>query len=148
MPPFINRKMAEKFVEEHKEWIREQFKKITSSPSLPSHYSAQELHRAKVIARQVALQKLLYFNEHYHFYYASVSIRAQRTRWGSCSRRRHLSFNLQIAFLKEELVDYIIVHELCHLEQMNHSKKFWELIAQTIPDYLRHRQELKKFHLG
>ncbi len=78
------------------------------------------------------------------FIYHRVSIRNQKTRWGSCSRKGNLNFSYKLALLPPHLADYIIVHELCHLGQLNHSPAFWALVALTVPDFVRHRQELRQ----
>ena len=91
-------------------------------------------------------QKLEQFNQHYNFKWGRVSIKNAKTRWGSCSQKGNLNFNYKIVFLPPALVDYLIVHELCHLKEFNHSPAFWQLVAQTIHNYLRFRQKLKKFH--
>ena len=92
----------------------------------------------------LALKKIEAFNKIYQFKYNRVSIRNQKTRWGSCSKSGNLNFNYKIALLPEKLVDYIIVHELCHLKEFNHSEKFWALVSITIPDYTIVRTELKQ----
>ena len=94
-------------------------------------------------ARKLVRIKLLYWSEIYGFKYGKVAIRNQKTRWGSCSKRVNLNFSYKIVFLPEHLVDYLIVHELCHLEQFNHSKDFWALVGKTIPDYQKRRNELR-----
>lgn len=81
-----------------------------------------------------------YFKDNYcddfkSFEYKKVTIRDQRSRWGSCSSLRNLNFNYRIIDLDKDLADYIIVHELCHLVEMNHYKSFWDLVAISIPDY-------------
>lgn len=97
----------------------------------------------KESARALVHQKLLHFNAFYGFEFNRVAIRNQRSRWGSCSKQGNLNFNYKIVLLPEHLADYIIVHELCHLQEMNHSPKFWELVAQTIPDYTARRKQLR-----
>jgi predicted metal-dependent hydrolase len=97
----------------------------------------------KEAARFAIHKKLESFNAFYNHPYRGVSIRNQKTRWGSCSSRGNLNFNVKIVFLPESLQDYLIVHELCHLKELNHSKRFWDLVAQTIPDHIARRQQLR-----
>jgi predicted metal-dependent hydrolase len=86
--------------------------------------------------------RLTHWNQFYGHSFGRVAIRNQRSRWGSCSSKRNLNFNYRIVFLPEHLVDYIIVHELCHLEHFNHSKNFWDAMARTMPDFHIRKQEL------
>ncbi len=97
----------------------------------------------KEIARARVHQKLEHFNQYYGFTWGRVAIRNQRSRWGSCSKKGNLNFNYRIVYLPEELQDYIIVHELCHLRMFNHSKAFWALVGEVIPDYKIRRKALK-----
>ncbi len=87
------------------------------------------------MAHDLVCSRLQYFNQFYNLKYHKVSIRNQKTRWGSCSSRGNLSFNVKILFLDKELQDYLIVHELCHLKEFNHSKDFWALVEKQIPNY-------------
>ena len=73
-----------------------------------------------------------------------ISIRAQRSRWGSCSSKKTLSFNSRLAVLPIELVEYVVVHEVCHLLEMNHSPKFWRLVESVLPDFRKRRAALKR----
>ncbi len=94
-------------------------------------------------ARQLVLERLDKFLPFYQVKPKKISIRNQRTRWGSCSRQGNLSFNYRLLFLDSKMIDYIIVHEICHLQEFNHSSSFWKLVAKTIPDYSILRRELK-----
>lgn len=107
----------------------------------------KEYLELKEKARVLVKERLEYWNKHYKFKYNKVSIRNQRSRWGSCSSRGNLNFNFRIITLPTHLVDYIVVHELCHLGQMNHSQKFWDLVRATLPNYVELMQELRKVRM-
>ena len=106
---------------------------------------AQKKHYAdhKESARALCQNRLEYFNKHYKLQYNRVSIKNTRSRWGSCSSKKNLNFNYRIIFLAPELQDYLIVHELCHLAQMNHGSNFWALVAEQVPNYLECVQQLR-----
>jgi predicted metal-dependent hydrolase len=124
-------------------------------------------------ARKIVLEKLIYWQEFYRnleqkspqplFYkegaeqqelknifgvnleYKKVFIKNVTTRWGSCSSKKNLNFSYKIVFLENSVQDYLIVHELCHLKEMNHKESFWNLVALAVPDYLEKRKALKNF---
>ncbi len=93
--------------------------------------------------RKLIAERLVFWNQFYGFTYNKVFIKNQKTRWGSCSKKGNLNFSYRIIFLPQELVDYIVVHELCHLGEFNHSSKFWVLVTKTIPNYKKLKNELK-----
>lgn len=105
--------------------------------------SPQDYANHKVAAKQLAQDRLTYFNRQYGFTFKRVSIKNQASRWGSCSKLGNLNFHYRIATLPAQLADYVIVHELCHLQEMNHSKQFWQLVAKSIPDYRERRRQLR-----
>jgi len=76
--------------------------------------------------------------------YNRVFIKDQRTMWGSCSVKKNLNFNLRLASVPPEALDYVVIHELCHLREMNHSKRFWAHVGAACPDYAVHRRWLRK----
>jgi len=95
----------------------------------------------------LVLARIDYFNQIYKLPIRRISVRNQKTRWGSCSQKGNLNFNYKIALISPRLADYIIVHELCHLKEFNHSPRFWALVTEAIPDYLEVRKQLKKISL-
>lgn len=98
-------------------------------------------------AYELAIKRLEYFNQFYGFTYRRVTIKNTVSRWGSCSKQGNLNFNYRIATLPSDISDYIIVHELCHLGEFNHSKNFWNLVEKTIPNYQELRNRLKKIRV-
>ena len=77
------------------------------------------------------------------FHYQRLSIRAQKTRWGSCSHQKNINLNCKLLFMPEEVVKYVMIHELCHTIEMNHSSRFWALVNDCDPSYKKHKQQLK-----
>ena len=98
----------------------------------------------RTFAKRFLPERAAMLADKYGFSINKVSIRNQKTRWGSCSARGNLSFNFNLVQYRKEIIDYVIVHELCHLKEMNHSKKFWALVEKICPDYKLLRRELKK----
>lgn len=102
-------------------------------------------------ARKIILQTLIFFADLYGVKYKKVAVKNQKTRWGSCSKSGNLNFNYKIAFLPKEQRDYILVHEVCHLIEFNHSKRFWAEVEKTIPNYKEIRKKIKTqsfFHIN
>lgn len=104
-----------------------------------------DLYKKKAL--ELVTSRLEFFNTTYNFKYNSVRIKNTTSRWGSCSSKGNLNFNYRIVLIDAKLADYIVVHELCHLGEFNHSEKFWGLVQKTIPDYIHIREELKKIGL-
>ncbi len=95
-------------------------------------------------ARALVTSRVEHFKAIYNFKIGKIAIRNQISRWGSCSSKGNLNFNYKIVLLPAHLADYIVVHELCHLKEFNHSQKFWDLVTVGDPEYKRHRAELRK----
>ncbi len=104
----------------------------------------KEYTQLKEQARTILEKRVPELNTLYGFAYKNITVRNQKTRWGSCSTKGNLNFNYKVAFLPQEMMDYVIVHELCHLSEFNHSKKFWNLVAKVIPDHVDIRRSIKK----
>lgn len=125
-------------------WVQSAIAKRLSRPSLfRENHSPQEIKKYKILTKKLINARLEHFNHFYQFKYKKVTIRQARSRWASCSKKGNLNFNYRLYFVPPELLDYVIVHELCHLQEFNHSQKFWALVAQKIPDYRLLRKKLK-----
>lgn len=149
LPHGVRNSLAEKYVEEKRDWLLKKIKffKQFNEDALPK-LDKEDYRYHKESAYRLALERVEYFNKAYGLKYNKIFIKDQKTIWGSCSAKGNLNLNYKIVFLPERLRDYIIVHELCHLKEMNHSKKYWELVAKTIPDHKEIRKRLKTSSLN
>ncbi len=145
-PRWISMREIERFISEKSQWIMEKLRLMEERGKNPLFRisSKEEYKKYKKQAKHLAVWKLKMFNEVYGFDYKKISIRNQKTRWGSCSQKGTLSYNYKIALLPEKYANYIIVHELCHLKEFNHSRCFWDLVSATVPDYKAIRKELRR----
>ncbi len=116
--------------------VRRRAPRVKSKKALVHYDTHKEAARARIHAR------LAHWSAHYALTHGRVAIRDQRTRWGSCSTKRNLNFNYKLVFLPDALVDYVIVHELCHLIEFNHSAAFWDHVARALPDYRERKKML------
>ncbi len=155
-PKRASMRSVEQFVQARAAWIEEAKRKASKRrgglPLIPlprPRKGSRAYTEARRQAREVVLSRLEFFNKEFTTIYGSVSIRDQKTRWGSCSHRNNLSFNYRIAFLPNELADYIIVHELCHTIEHNHSPRFWAQVARALPNHEALRKEIRtRYQLG
>jgi len=140
---------VEKFIYEKTQWLLAKIKffKQFKGQRIVRHGRKDYLKNKDGVLR-LAKEKVAYFNQTYGFRVSKINIKNQKTRWGSCSKKGNLNFNYKILFLPEKLRDYIIVHELCHLEEFNHSGKFWGLVAKTFPQWAQIKKELRQSALN
>ncbi len=149
VPPRVSGAAVAAFLERKKMWIARavtKMKRFTST--LSSHESAAQYRMQRQAALEFAAERVQHFNALYGFSYSKITIRNQKTRWGSCSRRGNLSFNYRLLELPPALADYIVVHELCHLKEFNHSKKFWALVALAVPNAVQARRQLRQMNMA
>lgn len=150
-PKRVSEAQIQKFVESHRDWIerrQKSFLRRGAPVALPMpRRNSKAYKELRARARALARERLEYFNTFYNFSYTTISIRDQKTRWGSCSKAGSLSFNLRIALLPSELTDYVVVHELCHTKEHNHSEKFWAQVERTLPNWKLLRKKLHTYSL-
>lgn len=143
--PFdLQESITERFIREKTEWLFSKlsfFQQFRNKPI--SRYNFEDYLRYKDKALFLVTQKVAEYSSKYGFDFNQIKIKNQKTCWGSCSRKGNLNFNYKIIFLPEKIQDYIVVHELCHLKEFNHSKKYWALVEEIMPDYLDIKRELK-----
>ncbi len=150
-PKNMSTRSVDSFIKSKEAWIIDKinyFKnhKVVENNPL-SHLTRRDYLNKREATRALVSERLEYYNNFYNFKYKNINIRDQKTRWGSCSRQGVLNFNYRLFYLSEPLRDYVIVHELCHLKEFNHSLNFWDLVSKTIPDFKELRKNLKSGQL-
>jgi predicted metal-dependent hydrolase len=100
-------------------------------------------HWCKIKSKTIYREMLEKLSEEHGFHFNKISIRSQKTRWGSCSMNKNISLNSKLIFMPKEIVRYVMIHELCHTIEMNHSSKFWRLVGDCDPNYKYNRKQLK-----
>lgn len=126
-------KDIESFTQSKAGWIEKQLAKVKQQDTIPLEPDAVELLRAQT--RKLVEARVKHFAPVIGVTYGRIAVRIQRTRWGSCSSKGNLNFNCLLALVPAEVLDYIVVHELCHLKELNHSARFWEEVARVLPDF-------------
>lgn len=94
-------------------------------------------------ARRIITERVAYYRQFIQEPVGKIRIKDQKTRWGSCSSKGNLNFNWRLMLMPGELLDYVVVHELCHLKYMNHSPQFWAHVGEILPDYQERRRRLR-----
>ncbi len=138
-PRFVFQKTIDNFIEKNKLWIEKQ--QVNRQDSI---LDPNQVAEYKQEARDIIIPRVAEFAEKYGFTYNSVKITSAMTRWGSCTSKKNLNFTYRLALAPDDVRDYVIVHELCHLRQMNHSRKFWNEVASIMPDYKIQEKWLKE----
>ena len=132
---------AQKFVETKMNWIQKRVSKIRIENEMGK--TLPKIDRED--ARRVLTQRLAELAEDHNFDYGKVSIRSQKTRWGSCSSQNNISLNQNLLHLPDYLIDYVLLHELTHTRVKNHSSKFWNELEKVCPDAKEMRKRLKTY---
>jgi len=100
------------------------------------------------VAKNYIPSRTVEFANKYKFRFNRIRVKKLRSRWGSCSSRGNLSFNYKLMQFPDEVIDYVIIHELCHTKEMNHSQRFWQLVAEIIPNYKELKTILRNGTIG
>lgn len=132
---------AKRFVESKSDWIE---KHLAKRPvQQVEKYTPKEIEQLREQARNLVTARVRYFAPIIGVTYGQIAIRTQHTRWGSCSSKGNLNFNCLLALAPPEVLDYVVVHELCHRKELNHSDRFWKEVERILPDYKARKKWLK-----
>lgn len=129
-----------KWIEKHLQAVQEHRQQMLQIKKL----TAEEIYKLADQALEVIPKRAAYFAEIAGVTYGRITIRNQKSRWGSCSSKGNLNFNCLLMLMPPEVLDYVVVHELCHRKEMNHSPKFWTEVGKILPDYEKQKLWLKE----
>lgn len=136
---------AMEFLNRKRKWIEKHMKQKSEEKSdIVPPLSTEEIKRLSNQALVIFPQKVKYYAEILNVSYGRITIRSQKTRWGSCSAKGNLNFNCLLMLAPDKVQDYVVVHELCHRLEMNHSAAFWAQVERIMPDYKKYQDWLKK----
>lgn len=128
------------FVESKQAWIE---KALAAQPQPQPAWTPEQLRALTFQAKQDLPRRAERYAEAMGVSYGRITVRHQKSRWGSCSGKKNLNFNCLLMLAPERVRDYVVVHELCHLLEMNHSSRFWALVEKAMPDYKESRNWLR-----
>ena len=137
---------ARRFVESKADWIEKHLAK--RRPQNVAKYTPKEIEQLREQTRKLVAERVRYYAPIIGVTYGQIAIRTQHTRWGSCSSKGNLNFNCLLVLVPPEVLDYIVVHELCHRKELNHSERFWYEVEKILPDYKIRKTWLKKNGTG
>ena len=140
-PKRMPKAAIETFVFEKRDWVEKHL--AEQKPPLPA-FTDGEIRTLAQKAKLVIPERVAYYAPAVGVTYGKITIRSQRTRWGSCSSQGNLNFNCLLMLAPENIIDYVVVHELCHRKEMNHSPKFWAEVERVLPDYKQRKGWLKE----
>lgn len=138
--------LIDKFVEEKKDWINTHLRRYEKEHADCQQITLnkEQVAQAKVNAKTYFQKRCAYFAPLLGVTYEKVKVNGAKTRWGSCNAQGDINFTYRLFFLPQELSDYVVVHELAHRKQMNHSKAFWNIVEKAMPDYKWRNKALKQ----
>ncbi|MBR5232288.1 MAG: M48 family metallopeptidase [Clostridia bacterium] len=142
-PLFLPSIEVERMVSGKADWIQKKLLDLQNKPAV-TPFTPQEIDALVCRARTLLPPRVEFFAHRLGVPCGRITIRCQRTRWGSCSGKGHLNFNCLLMLTPPEVIDYVIVHELCHLKQMNHSPAFWAEVKRLLPGYKLQQKWLKE----
>ncbi len=143
-PYGITKRQVEEFLDEKKDWLLQTRQRVEKRKTEQIPISEEVRREGIERAKRIFPERTAYFAKRMGVDYGRITIREQKTRWGSCSSKGNLNFNWKLVLLDPELLDYVVVHELAHRREMNHSVAFWKVVEAELPDYRERRRRLKE----
>lgn len=146
-PYRVSEAKIRQFVQEKSDWIMKHLQIMEERQKqklqMPA-FTKEEIQCLADRALEIIPKRVACFAPKVGVSYGRITIRNQRTRWGSCSSKGNLNFNCLLMLAPPEVLDYVVVHELCHRKEMNHSPRFWAEVERVLPDYREQKRWLKE----
>lgn len=146
-PLKVSQSAIDSFVMRNLDWIErqlEKYERVAERVNALPPLGEAELSALAEQARQIIPQRVAYYAPLIGVTYGKITVRRQKTRWGSCNAKGDLSFNCLLMLTPPQVLDSVVVHELCHRKEMNHSRAFYAQVLRVFPDYYKHHGWLKK----
>lgn len=146
-PFYVSRTVIDEFINEHNNWIEQHISKLLESRQEAESAGLLTQDQLRELAKKAAEYipaRASYFANIMGVSYGRITIRCQKTKWGSCSGKGNLNFNCLMMLMPDDVIDYLVVHELCHRKEMNHSQRFWAEVEKVLPDYKNQEKWLKE----
>lgn len=144
-PYFTSKQLVQEILYEKKNWIAKTLSKLEMQKQHHiKEFSEEDQKEYREKARKMITEKVKYYSCLMNVSYNRIAIKDQKTCFGSCSKQGNLNFNWRLILMPEEILDYVVIHELAHLKEMNHSSAFWKLVEEILPDYKTKRKWLKE----
>lgn len=151
IPGYLSDQALNEFLKQEQNWMLQKITQMqkrieqreNTGATAPENLSGEEIEKIK----QKIGNRVIHYSRIMNVTFGKITIRNQKTRWGSCSSRGNLNFNYQLYYLPDELLDYVVIHELAHRRHMDHSKEFWAEVEKYCPDYKERKSRLKNYSL-
>ena len=146
IPRWGSKREAVAFAEQQRGWINKQLAQLQVEGAKPREHLSEEATQAyRSRAKRELPERLLQLAQQFGLRVSRVSVRNQQSRWGSCSPSGHICLNWRLVTMPDWIRDYVIIHELMHLKRLDHSPKFWKLVAAACPEYQDARAWLRRY---
>lgn len=144
LPRGVSERRGKDFVNHHQEWIIDKLQSLHEKGVADQEAQQNDYRAKKEIARKRLVPVIESWAQKMNLKYNRVAIKKTSTRWGSCSSKGNINLHYRLAFIDEELMEYVVIHELAHLVHMNHSNDFWGLVETWCPEWKDRRKQLRK----
>ena len=143
-PKRVSEKYIKEVVAKKEKWITKKLEEDKVKREKQKHEKPITQQEA-IELKQIVLESANKYGKSIGEFPNQVTIKNMKYAWGSCTSKRNIAINMKLARMKKQIIEYVVLHELCHLKYMNHSEDFWRLVEKNMPDYKKLRKELKKY---